>query len=111
MTNKLDEVTAKILQEVGYKAPVPPVVEEMGFFDIQYYIDDPELDIGGYRACYQQIWDRDLNGDPYDLLDMDFVYGDTVMEVISELMIVLGRPIKSDEWELGYDERTDKTDD
>ena len=106
----IEELGAKILQELGYKEPVPPVYVEMGTFQLDYQLDPNEPTGGRYQACYQQAWD----GDPYEhqdaeLLDMHFVYGETVMEVISELMAVLGRPIKSDEWELGYDERRDKS--
>ena len=108
-SNRMNRLAAKILQEVGYKEPVPPVYVEMGTFQLDYQLDPNEPTGGRYQACYQQAWD----GDPYEawdaeLLDMHFVYGETVMEVIGELMTVLGRPIKSDEWELGYDERDEE---
>tara|TARA_R100001129_G_scaffold81242_1_gene55350 strand:- start:1443 stop:1775 length:333 start_codon:yes stop_codon:yes gene_type:complete len=106
MANKLDELTAKILQEVGYKEPVAPVVEEMAFFQIHYSLDSDEPGGGYYSACYQQTWDEEFN----DLISMDFVYGETVKEVLAELCKALGRPplaIGAHEWELGYDERED----
>ena len=99
----LSALGAKILREMGYKEPKPPVVEEMAFFRIDY-------SGGNYQACYQQTWDTDFDGELLDLVGMDLVYGETVMKVIGQLMTVLRRPIKADEWELGYDERDDQDD-
>ena len=50
------------------------------------------------------------NRDEYweELVDMEFVDGATVMEVIGKLMTVLGRPIKADERGNRYDERDEE---
>ena len=107
-SNRMNEYGAGLLQRIGYKEPEPPVVEEMAFFDIQYALDHDEPSGGYYHACYQQTWDTDSNGDLDELRSMESVVGETVMKVIGELMTVLGRPIKADEWEFGYDEREDE---
>ncbi len=106
-SNRMNRMAEKILEETGiaYKVAKPPVVEEFEFFDIQYRLDHDSPSGGYYQAIYKQTWDEEFN----DLVDMQLVYGATVMEVISELMTALGRPIKADEWELGYDEREDRS--
>lgn len=103
---RMNEYGAGLLQRLGYKEPKQPsrVTETLDFFIIEYH-KGVYLDDGQYQAVYAQIWSTDSEGNPDDLIDMEMVYGATVMEVISELMTVLGRPIKADEWELGYDER------
>lgn len=110
-SNRMNRLAAKILQETGiaYKVAEPPFVEEMAFFPIDYQLDPDEPTGGRYQTCYQQTWDYNFYEErDASLLDMDMVYGATVMEVISELMTVLGRPIKADEWELRYDERDEE---
>ena len=81
------------------------MVEEYEFFTIGYALDSDEPSGGFYYAPYQQTWDEDFN----DLVDMQLVYGETVMQLLGELCSVLGRSISTDEWELGYDEREEKT--
>ena len=108
---RMNEYGAGLLQRLGYKEKEPPFVEEMAFFPIDYQSDPDEPTGGRYQTCYQQTWDYNFYEErDASLLDMDMVYGATVMEVISELMAVLGRPIKADEWELRYDERDDQND-
>ena len=106
---RMNEYGAGLLQRLGYKEKEPPFVEEMAFFPIYYQLDPDEPTGGRYQTCYQQTWDYNFYEErDASLLDMDMVYGATVMEVISELMTVLGRPIKADEWELRYDERDEE---
>ena len=106
---RMNEYAAGLLQRLGYKEPKQPstVTETLDYFIIEYH-KGVYLDDGQYQAVYAQIWSTDSEGNPDDLIDMEMVYGATVMEVISELMTVLGRPIKADEWELGYDERDEE---
>ena len=106
---RMNEYGAGLLQRLGYKEPKQPstVTETLDSFIIAYpkgvYLDD-----GQYQAVYAQIWSTDSEGNPDDLIDGEWVYGDTVMQVIGELCRVLGRPIKADDWELGYDERDEE---
>ena len=106
----MNEYGAGLLQRLGYKEPKRPskVTETLDFFIIEYHLHGYPEDDGEYQAVYAQIWSTDSEGNPDDLIDMEMVCGATVMEVISELMTVLGRPIKADEWELGYDERDEE---
>ena len=106
---RMNEYGAGLLQRLGYKEPQQPstVTETLDYFIIEYYLDSyPEYQ-GQYQAHHAQIWDTDSEGNPDQLIDGEMVYGDTVMQVIGELCRVLGRPIKADDWELGYDERYD----
>ena len=105
---RMNEYGAGLLQRLGYKEPKQPstVTETLDSFIIEYH-KGVYLDDGQYQAVYAQIWDTDSEGNPDQLIDGEMVCGDTVMQVIGELCRVLGRPIKADDWELGYDERYD----
>ena len=105
---RMNEYGAGLLQRLGYKEPQQPstVTETLDSFIIEYH-KGVYLDDGQYQAVYAQIWDTDSEGNPDQLIDGEMVCGDTVMQVIGELCRVLGRPIKADDWELGYDERYD----
>jgi len=107
---RMNEYGAGLLQRLGYKEPQQPstVTETLDYFIIEYVLHGYPEDDGEYQAVYAQIWSTDSEGNPDDLIDGEMVCGATVMEVISELMTVLGRPIKADEWELGYDERDEE---
>ena len=106
---RMNEYGAGLLQRLGYKEPQQPstVTETLDSFIIEYH-KGVYLDDGQYQAVYAQIWSTDSEGNPDDLIDGEWVYGDTVMQVIGELCRVLGRPIKADDWELGYDERDEE---
>ena len=106
---RMNEYGAGLLQRLGHKEPKQPstVTETLDSFIIEYH-KGVYLDDGQYQANYAQIWDTDSEGIPDDLIDGEWVYGDTVMQVIGELCRVLGRPIKADDWELGYDERDEE---
>ena len=106
---RMNEYGAGLLQRLGYKEPQQPstVTETLDSFIIEYH-KGVYLDDGQYQAVYAQIWDTDSEGNPDQLIDGEMVCGDTVMQVIGELCRVLGRPIKADDWELGYDERDEE---
>ena len=99
----LDNLIGGVLENLAFKQPKPAVAEEWMEFDIQWCFNDVFGGDGRYQAIYQHWWDTEAE----ECVDLDFVYGETVKELINNLATVLGRKIKNDEWSLGYDERNE----